>query len=725
MIKITFEDLTVDLNDTQLSIVRTSPYPLVATGNQAGNFIFNFNLPATPELKRKFKFANRPQAANPFIEVPYRINGSGLLFEGTATVKEMSSDNYEVSCTVSNGDFNVDAKKVKLTELDLGGDRLIDFHQIYTIASTGGSIHRTHFALNPFTETIIPKFTNVQIDTGPSLNADGSSLTINSYSAISLVFSFIAEITQGMATFNIYKDGNLYDSIDILENQQNSYVLPADDGQVITWDLVLNSEELNDPGTYGLDVQISISLNAQAHGAPFDPNVRYPDADFAIFPIENPEVFSNWDDDFYAVDNLSIKTLYNQFFKVINYFANGVFPFSMSGIVDGTELTAGNIFTPFPYIAYLVKRIATHFNYRIENNPFDDELQYCVLINHFCENRFQEGSTKFITLKDGFDLKDHVPDWSVYDFFKHLCNLFGMGYEVEIQRRIITFNFLEDIMLNESTVDISSMLVDRVRVQNEPSVTGVKLIQKFASADKAFANVKSLEGLNYKGVVYLLLPPEGELNDCYFVTKLNGWYVWKYNPETYQFGWVLHSSNFTAEYKIGVEDFNDISSELCPVILRSPELIDTVLGHPEGRLWLIPASHQPGRFEGAPEMFQTRWSPLVAYYHGMFPDSLNQNYPFASLDILDMNGDPIPLQSLSLRIDGPNGLFEKKWKRYLSWRIKARPVKVKIIPDETFLRSMKFSSKYTINGVNYLLVDFKGNINSSGPGVAELCLLVL
>jgi len=724
MLKLILGDKVVDLLDNELSIVQTSPYPLVSIGS-GGNFIFNFNLPATDDLKQIFKYSHRPQAKSPFAEVPYRLDlGSGMVYEGTACLKEISRMEYEVFCTVGNGDFNVASKKVKLSELDLGGDRLIDFHQIYTIASINPSIRRSHFDIEMFSETIIPKFSDVEIDTGPSLNNEESALIINSFSAISLVFNFVAEIKKGMVTFHVFKDNQLYDNFEILGNQQNSYVLPATNGQVITWDLVLDSQETNDQGTYALDVTIDISMNVKTNGAPFDPSKRYPEADYAVFPLFNPEVFSSWDDDFYAIDNVSIKTLYNQFFTVINYFANNVFPLTLSGISEGEEFTAGNIITPFPYIAYLIKRIAFHFNYKIESNPFENELKHCTLINHFCENKFLNKSSKIITLKEGFNLVNHVPDWTVYDFLKHLCNLFAMGYEIDAQKHVLTFTFLDDIMNSEDYIDISDLVIEDLRVDNELSVSGVKIIQKLPSGDKAFEKVKSLDGLNFKGTVYLILPNEAEINDCYFVTKLNGFYAFKYDPETYQFGWILHSRNFTSEMTIGDEP-KEISSELCPVILNSPNLIDTVLGHPDDRLWLIPESQQASRFEGAPEMFQNKWSPLIAFYHGLFPDSKGVNYPFASLDIVDIDGELIPGLDLSLRLDGVNGLYEKKWKKYVEWRIKARTGKVKIIPNRKFLQNLRFSKKLMINGVKYLLVEHRGNIDKSGPKISELTLLVL
>jgi hypothetical protein len=125
-------------------------------------------------------------------------------------------------------------------------------------------------------------------------------------------------------------------------------------------------------------------------------------------------------------------------------------------------------------------------------------------------------------------------------------------------------------------------------------------------------------------------------------------------------------------------------------------------------------------------MLQSKWSPVIAWYHGLQKDSLNQNYPFGSLDILDPSGtNEIPGAELSLRLDGENGLYEKKWKRFLEWRIKAKTIKVKILPDRKFLQTLDFRTKKVINGVHYLLVEYRGSISKNGMGIAELTLIAL
>ena len=726
MLKLTLDNTVVDLLDNELSIVQTSPYPLVAVGTSGGNFVFNFNLPATDELKRIFKFYHRPQSKNHTAEVPFRIDANGLVYEGLSKVTEANSKQYEIFCPVGNGNFNKAIKELKINEIDLGGDRSL----ISTLQCVDANLIEsiTYVLLaspDSFEETIIPSFSNVTVNTG-GLNTEGTQfINTNPRGNLRLLFTFNSLRIYGVLRFKVYLNGQSIKDIYIDGDSQEEIIVLAETNSVISWDLLVQNEVSNTPDLFNLDATIYASSKLQIYYAQvLNTTDRYPTTDFALFPVENPEVFANWDDDFYSIDNLSIKTLYAQYFKVINYYKDDCFPIMLSGILEGVDYSAGNIITPFPYLAYLIKRIAYHFNLKIENNPFENELKYVVLINHFCENEFLSDNTKLITPKQGFNLQDHVPDMTIYDFLKNLCNLFGLGYEVNNERSTIAFNFLDDIIKNKEFEDISHLVVDEIQVI-ESDVKGAKIMYKVPTNDKYFSNVNDLEGLVFKGILntYFDLPNPGTLNDCYFVKLSNAYYAWKYNPDTYQFGWVIHSYNYIRVKEIG-EDQKEISPELVPVMMKYV-IKDDTLGAPEGRQWLIPASHQAGRFEGAPETFQTKWQGLLSYYHGMFPSYPSGTYPFGSPDIYDLWGNPIPGLELSLKLDGENGIYEKKWKRYLEWRSTAIPVRVKIIPDRKFLQNLLFSKKKMINGVKYLLVEFRGNISKDGPKVAELTLLAL
>ena len=736
MLTIKLGNYIADLANNELSIVRTSPYPLMATGSQGGNFVFNFTLPATNELKREFNYAHRPQTKDPFKVLPFRIKaGPGIIFEGTAKVTEASRDLYEIMCPVENGDFNYLAKQVKLTELDLGGDRVTDLNQDRVIATLDTNINIDATDNGPFYVGGPFEFDNVILNVNGELDYYHTAFHASENLSVSIVVDFdcTVESTPFSGEFKFYKNTVLQQSSAITGKGKESFYFEdiVEIGDIIHWEYIIRT--MGNEGVYLIKATITneTKLNVRRTFSAYMTETvsqRWPDVDLAIFPIENPEIFSNWDDDFYQIDNVSIKTLYNQYFKVMNYWKSGGFPSYMSGLAqveDGIQqtFTAGNIFVPFPYIAYLIKRIAYHFNFAIANNPFENELMYTVLVNHFVENEFLDNSTKIFKAKSGLNLQDHVPDWTVYDLLKHLGNLFGMGYEIDNQRKILTFNFLEDILTETSCEDITHLVTEPLRVNFDKQIKGIKLIQKGPSSDKYFENVKSLDGLNYLGVVatFFELPETGTLNDCYFVTILNGYYAWKYNPDTYRFDWVRHSNNFIQAIENG-NDTQDFSSELCPVLMRSPQRIDDVLGAPN-RGWLIPASHQPGKFEGAPEMYQTKWVAGILFYHGLYPDSQAADYPFASNDIYDPSGAAISGSELSLRLDGDNGLYEKKWKRYLTWRTSTPSVTARILPDDNFLQGLKFSKKYTINGVKYLIAEYRGSINRTGAGIAELTLL--
>jgi hypothetical protein len=735
MLTIKLGNYIADLANNELSIVRTSPYPLMAIGSQGGNFIFNFTLPATVELKQEFKYAHRPQVKNPFVELPFRINaGAGIVFEGMAKVTEASRDLYEIMCPVENGDFNYLAKQVKLNELDLGGDRVTDVDQQRVKANVAYNIDVNLTQEEDFSHDLPLPFENITLNPDNELNVTGDKFTSAEVGSVTLRFDFdIYSNLSNLIDFRLLKNGTEVGSKLLNGYYDETFIIDIDVeiGDELTWYIYL--EAANTGFEYRIDfwvypgTALSITRSVSAFMINIAEN-KYPDVDLAIFPIQNPEIFSNWADDFYQVDNLSIKTLYNQYFKVVNYWKNAGFPSFLSGEAEVEEgvtqfFNSGNIFIPFPYFAYLVKRIAHHFGFAIENNPFEDELKYTVLINHFVENEFLDNSTKIFKAKSGFNLQDHVPDWTVYDLLKHLGNLFGMSYEIDNQRKLLTFNFLENILTELACEDITHLVTDPLKVNPERKITGIKLIQKGPSSDKYFENVKSLEGLNYMGVAatFFDLPAAGTLNDCYYVTLLSGYYVWKYNPDTYRFDWVRHSNNFITEIETGINT-QELSSELCPILMRSPQLIDDVLGS-TGRGWLIPASHQAGKFEGAPEMFQTKWVAGILFYHGMYPDSKAADYPFASNDIYDPSGAAIDGAELSLRLDGENGLYEKKWKRYLTWRTTTPSVTVRILPDDKFLQGLKFSKKYSINGVNYLIAEYRGSIGRNGAGIAELTLL--
>jgi len=720
MTKIKLGNYIADLGDTSLSIVLTSPYPLMASGYQGGNFIFNFTLPATPELKKEYKHAHRPQASG-IGELPFYIEASGLRYSGTAQLTEAGDDTYDVFCPVGNGDFNVAAKNTKLSEIDLGGDIVIQSGSMVE-ANTSQDYDFNSTGPEPFTIEQIIAFDNIILDNN-EFNDQGTAFIADSNKSLTFIFKLDCFFQDSSnVIFKIFKNGTLNNSFYLGNEEQ---VITADltviQGDIITWQLHIVAigglYEYSIRGTFYSGSSIKIS-DSQAPQTILDGAIkRYPEVNYAVFPLENPYVFDKWADDFYQIDNESIKVLYSTIFKIINYWTNNNFP----PVLIKTNNAVGNLFIPFPYIAFIVKQIAYKFNFAIANNVFEDALKYAVLINHYIENQFLSSDSKMLTPNDSFNLVNHVPDYTVYEFMQHIGSLFGLGYEVDNERSVIEFNFVDDIIKSVDSIDISDMVAELPRVQFDKKIDAFSLQQMMPAEDKYFSQVKSLTGLNMLGTVNTLgdLPVSAALNDCYFVVMVDAYMIWNYNPDAYVFSWIFHSRKFTSEIKSG-EDPQTISSEICP--LMSVIKYDALSTN--DRVWTIPASHQPSRFESAPEMFQSEWKPGIAWYHGLKNDSNGNTYPFASSGITDHAGNLIPGAELALTLDGANSLYEKKWKTYLNWRITAKPVSAAIIPDHTFLRNLKFSRKVRFNGVRYLIAEARGNITKDGPDVWELSLLV-
>lgn len=710
-----------DLGDTKLSLVLTSPYPLMAEGYQGGNFVFNFSLPSTPELKKELSFAHRPGSLPAIIKAPFLIEASGIRYSGTAEISEASSDTYEVLCPVGNGDFNIAAKEVKLPAVEMGETSVENPLIDSAVSPFMYDFYQSQFTYFSIEEVI--KFKNISLNSG-ELNGDGSSFTSLENRTVRLKFGVNCEVFCNYKAIRIYKNDVLLNTLYLADGNNSkecSIILTV--GDVISWKVFISAawyrEQYEITGSVfagaTLEIVIDLESTAMINGA----ILRYPDVNFAVFPLENPYVLDNWPDDFYQIDNDSIKVLYQKYFKVINYWTKDQFPELIFTTVDGVYCEANNLFIPFPYIAFIIKCIARHFNYAIQNNVFENELKYAVLINHFVENTFLSDDPKKLIPNSSFYLNNHVPNWTVYDFLQHLCKLFGLGYEVDNELQVIEFNFVDDIIKSTDSIDISHLVVSHPVVKYSSKLKAFKLEQKIPSNDKYFSQVKSLDGLNYKGVLTFLseLPEDPAINDCYFVKFVDAYMVYGYNTDTYAFSWIIHGRRFTSEIVSG-EDPSEIASEICPLmqVVKGDRMIPS-------REWSIPASHQPGNFESAPETFKTEWKPGIVWYHGLYNDNLGEAYPFASSGIISPGGSTIPGATLSLTLDGASGLYEKKWKTYLNWRINAKPVTVQIVPDRSFLQNFRFKKKVTINAVRYLIVDVRGNIGINGPEVFELSLL--
>lgn len=722
MIRLSVAGVSVELDhEVQFSLVLSSPFPLMDQ-QEGGNFVFDIRIHASPELKKALGFPHRPAVRPKQWQPPFELFLHGLFLCGKALLKEADADSFQLSLPVMNGQLNADAKLMRLPQLNLGGNVYLTHPAAIGRPATNLEFEQT--LPHPFELQINLPFANNNDD---AFLPEGVGFIVKASASLLLKFDFNTQIACNECRLHLLKDQVEVGNYAVFSGRSRIYVaVEAAQGNQLSWYLSVTSYNLNDvsviQGTIANDSMLTIAHQGTLPSFLQAAQLRYPQVSFAAFPIENPNAFELWPDDFFALDNRGIKELYSEFFKVINYFKNNVFPLVISTNRYDEEFVASNLFVPFPYIAFLVQRIADTFGYTIENNVFEQELQYAVLINFYLENEFRFNSPEELIMREAFRLNEHVPDWTIYEFLQQLCTTFALGYEVDAAQRSIRFVFVKELLSTQKVQDITHLCVSRPAFSLTNEISGVKLVAEYPAQDALSKEIRPTDGLQFKGYVQLLsdLPVSAAVNDCYYVAFLNAFVSWNYDPDLYVFGWVFHSRNFSPHVELGSQG-KEVVSQLPAVI--SLTKLDAITDPALQRVWNIPASHQPASFHGAPDIYRTDWKPMICWYHGMRNDSLGQPYPYGSADITDPDGNEIPGMICSLSLGGPRGLYQVLWASYLNWRLNSPSYVVHILPDTNFMRSFRFSEKVCIQGVHYLVASMKGTISSHGYEIFELLLL--
>lgn len=722
MIRLSVAGVSVELDhEVRFSLVLSSPFPLMDQ-QEGGNFVFDIRIHASPELKKALGFPHRPAVRPKQWQPPFELFLHGMYLSGKAIIREADADTLQLSLPVMNGQLNAEAKAMKLNQLNLGGN--VALSRQPAIGRPTENIEFEQQQEEPFELQIHLPFASNNDD---AFLPQGLAFVAPQAGSLLLKFDLNSQIACNECRLHLLRNQVQLDSFAVFNGRSRIYApLDVMAGDRIDWYLSVTSYNLTNgsviQGTISTDSVLTIADQGTLPSFQQAATLRYPQVSFAAFPLDNPMSFDLWPDDAFALDHTGLKQLYSEFFKVINYFKDNSFPLLISTNSFDEEFVASNLFVPFPYIAFLVRRIADSFGYSIENNVFEQELQYAVLINFFLENEFSFNTPDSLGIRQAFRLNEHVPDWTVYEFLQQLCITFALAYEVDHAQRSIRFIFVKDLRNSPTVWDISPLCLGRPAYDSKHEITGLKLMAEYPSQDALSKDIRPLDGLNFKGYVQLLseLPTNGTVNDCYYVAFLNAFVSWNYDPDLYTFGWVFHSRNFSPHIEIGTNPL-ELTSQL-PAIISLTKL-DSITDPALQRIWNIPASHQPASFQGAPDIYRSDWKPMICWYHGMYPDSQGNPYPYGSADITDPEGNEIPGMICSLSLGGPRGLYQVLWASYINWRINAPAYVVHILPDANFMRSFRFSHKVSIQGVHYLVASMKGNISAQGYDVFELTLL--
>ncbi|MFZ4583161.1 MAG: hypothetical protein ACOYM7_10975, partial [Paludibacter sp.] len=567
---------------TSLPLVLRSPLFITSESRIPGSYIFNTSFAATPQLRNEFEQAHRVQRhGRATAELAYVITSGSLRYVGTCIVTQADQDQYEVSFKIDNGDFAGIIAGKTLKELSWGDDIVItDFYSVASVENIVVSYNDPlyeGFVTFPVNETL-----HVIKDITSSMGVDGRMFVAVQDTTCTQSIVLNAAFTSGSLQVIARKNGIAY--FDETYTAQPGGTLPPQEivnsltlltGDVITVELVCITESLFPAGTIA-DIFVFVCLVEYKKTNLFDAVVSQDQysCDFTVFPIFNKEFLSNFPDDIFKLDNLSIKTIYTEYIKVLNYYKNGEFPLMIWGNVENEPFIAANLFTPFLYLNTIVKKIASEAGYSIVNNPFDTVyFKNTVLFNAYAENTYSSDSTTKLPVNPSFKLANHVPAMMQSDFMNWISQLTGFIPVIDNNTRTITFVDIKSksvVTPTNQAVSFPGILLPSPKVTVTDEYKGIMLELKIASADKYLSNIKPLnEKLIYKGTVpdiYHLSTLGNTVNDMYLVTSLNEYWVWQYSTETYLLAWVFYSKKFQIVYTEGEEPYLQRTTNLCPVL---------------------------------------------------------------------------------------------------------------------------------------------------------------
>jgi len=447
----------------------------------------------------------------------------------------------------------------------------------------------------------------------------------------------------------------------------------------------------------------------------FIPDYVYPESDFALFPVYNPDFMDGTE---YQAAWLANKNRLNS---------------HESGDWYDMENTVMSI-SPYPYLAYVVSRVFYHFGFQIDENILasDPDFRKLVIYNNRDASNFttiittttktiydtrtgswapHQQTVKVSTLTQDlgdWNLKDFLPDILISDFILAIRNLLNLAFIVTSHESIRIMK-RQDLVAFGSPVSLANKYIGRPLVAVSPSISGLYLRWTHEENDKLFS-----EGFkNIYEDESLLRPPVQTMDELEALTPtvneirliVSYGQYYQYSTEEVDgvttYSWKFFSNDFQ-DLKIGsnLEEFTTKASTL-PMIHYQREI-----GGP-----FIRCPHAEQLSSSVIRSTSLPCSLRLLLYQGMVEDSLGTLYPYGSSDAFGPGGSLLSGSSLSLRWDSATGLYEQLWKGYLAWWNTRKTVTWTIV-DPSLL---DFTTIYEIEKNHYILKKKTLTITGQGP----------
>jgi hypothetical protein len=381
-------------------------------------------------------------------------------------------------------------------------------------------------------------------------------------------------------------------------------------------------------------------------------------------------------------------------------FINGSIVFTQQGISKSND---ANTIVPFPYLKYVIDKIAEYIGWKIEGSILSDPdfLKITLWNSRAIDWVYYPKSLvfdNFIALplpSISFDLSDHLPDIGISEFLLALRNRFGWYYEVDRKGKILRIKEIQKI--TGSTVKdftaVASPLVPK-NMRTEKKIYSLK-----TNEDSGAIN---LSGFSDEGTVATRanLPAASQARylQAYLVVTENNYYTCQQNENTNAWEWQLYDYNVRDVVPEGsTEDV--ITAALTTSNEYYSPYLDFIPRYDEAGYW-------PGRSDDTGNI-----TLLLLFYHGIRNNKAGQPYPYASSHIYDSQGQQVANWSLSFlgkKIDGTDiGIYHRNYKKFLDTLSASEEFEVTLHLPLLHYLNLTFNDIISVNNVRMYAAKFK------------------
>lgn len=367
---------------------------------------------------------------------------------------------------------------------------------------------------------------------------------------------------------------------------------------------------------------------------------------------------------------------------------------------------------PFIRVEYLLERImlVTGYNFRNEFQV-EDELRNLVLYNNY-------SIFGAVAMQEYIRLNDHVPDITAAEFLKRLCSMFCLGFFTDTFSREIRLIPLQRILQAETRLDWTHLTHDEYNMPLQQTEIPAAFNYDLEGSDDIFELLKKLtkptEYTTVQNVDDMLGEPEG----YYYVVATGSYWL---NEPLGRTRWVYADFGYVPDRvsKPRVEPS-------MPPVFDLHDYLNTA----NYTNTMIPVVDAPGTVtyndntDGPINLVDQRTPVPVrcAIYRGYVLDSQGNTYPLGS----GIRYGPLGqvLGEYSLRWDGPDGLYNKWWRKW-HYMLQGSQVTRKINLTAKELSSFSFAQKVRIDNMDYFVKSIRVTLTMRGIAPCEVALVAV